>query len=282
MAKKIKESKEEEMKMKKEADEAKEKKEACGKEAAGEEEVVGDPAHKDEDQDIALIKKIIAEYLGKEGEMDESTMETMESLAKEAYEAYKEMGYSEDEAKVHAGHALKLAKHMASKSEADESDKGEEKPEASKKDAKPEGEEKSADEEGEPVEADVVAEAEEVEEAEEKKESAKKIKALENKLIETQGQLAAMKIRFSKDDVEKYVETKLAESKRPRAVTSAFKAAAGVFKSKEDFTSKWTLFCEGLKNSRVAVDYGAMFTEKGPATETGTTSKGLNFSDCAE
>ena len=248
---------EDEAKMKHSEDEAKQNE--------AEDEVAGDPAHADEEQDIELIKKMIAEYLGEE-EMGEAETETYHELAKEAYESYKEMGYSEDEAKQAAGHALKLAKHMAAK-------QGDQKQEEACEDEAKQNESE-----------DEVKQTESKEEESETKESLKtRITKLEEKLLEARGALAAMKLTLNKSEVEKYVETKLKESKRPVAITKAFRESAGKIVSKSDFDTKWAVFCEGIKNSRAAVDFGALFTEKAPVKEDGSTAgKTLDFSNCAE
>ena len=268
------EMKQDEAKMKHAEDEAK-KHEADG-------EVVGDPAHKDEQQDIELIKKMIAEYLGEE-ELGEAESEAMHELAKEAYEAFKQMGYKEEEAQAAAGHALKLAKHMASKQA--ESKEGECSEDEAKQSEACQDEAKQSEAEGEAKQTEAEEKPEEEEKEEESHKEATKSRALEleKRLIETQGELAALKLQLSKGEVERYVETKLAESKRPKAITRAFREAAGKIHSKRDFDLKWAVFCEGLKNSAEAIDYGAFFTEKNALKESDKNEKtaALDFSDCA-
>lgn len=238
-------------------------------------EAVGDPAHADEEQDIALIKKLIAEHLGDDHEeMGEAESKTYHELAKEAYEGFKQMGYSEEEAQAAAGHALKLAKHMAAKQSESEAE-SHEGDDAPKKDDKAAADKDAGD--------DADATESEADESESKESMKKTIKSLEQKLLESQGALAALKLTLSKGDVERYVETKLAESKKPKALTKAFREAAGKITSREDFDKKWTLFCEGIANSRVAVDFGSMFVEKGPASEDGKAGGvSLDFSGCAD
>lgn len=262
--------------------EAKEKKEAAAVEGEDDEAGSDDGEHDDAAADKELIKKMIAEYVGdgKDGAaMDESEAMEMESLAKEAYEAHKEMGASEKEAYERAGHALKLAKHMACKQS--EADASKEAKEAADKEAK-----EAADKEA--MESDDEKAADDKEDKDAKKDESKKessrIAALEKKLLETQGKLAAVSATVSKDAVSKYVDTKLAESKQPRLVTNQFREAAGEIKSKSDFDSKWKIFQEGLKNSRVELDWGIL-QEKATSVDAGektTTGKGLDFSKVAE
>lgn len=270
----------------KQSEEAEEKKEAmqAEPEMADKKEDAMDPEdHEDVDQDIELIKKLLDEYIGQEADMEKGEAETLKKLAKEAYEAYKEMGYSEEEAKGHAGHALKLAKHMSQKQVAQETEGDEE------------GGEQGADEQSEAKQSDKseaercgAKEAEETtiesedETESETKESAK-VKELETKLLEAQAELAALKLDRAVDEVEKYVEAKLAESKIPRSATKDFRKAAGKIKSKQDFDSKWAIFSEGMKRKQVELDFTSALVEKGAATDNGQKkAKTLDFSNCAE
>jgi hypothetical protein len=111
--KKMMMAEEEEEKVKASEDEAKQ---ADGVEPKDEE-------HSDEEQDKKLILDMIKKHMGDEGEME---MEA-EEAAMGAYEAYKEMGESEDEAMKCAAKAMKLAKHMAAKSQCAESEEEEKK-----------------------------------------------------------------------------------------------------------------------------------------------------------
>jgi len=101
-----------------------------------EKDAPGEPApkHDDEDQDIALIKKLLSDYVGGDGEPSEE--ET--SMAKEAYASAKEMGMEGEEALKCAGYSMKMAKHMASKQiakESEETKESEEKKEVDKKES---------------------------------------------------------------------------------------------------------------------------------------------------
>lgn len=248
----------------KEAEEELQKQEAIT--AEGDEVGTDDGEHDDAAQDKELIKKMIAEYVGKDGEeIEEGEAQEMEALAKEAFEAHKEMGASAEEAYERAGHALKLAKHMACKAEA--ADKG-------------------AEEEEEAVEAKAVEACDDAEKKDEKKDQKEsdREKSLKDKLLEAQGKIAAMEATMKKEEVEKYVETKLAESKRPRSITKSFREAAGEIKSKEDFDAKWDLFQTGIKNSRVELDWGLLGEKTAVVKESKKTAtgKGLDFSNLAE
>lgn len=255
------------------ATKAKEAAEAAEKEAKdaadGEGAADDGEGHDDADKDKELIKKMLDEYAGK---MEEGEAEAMESLAKEAYEAHKEMGGSEKEAYERAGHAIKLAKHMASKQAASE---------AAAKEAKEAAEKEAKEKEC----ADADKAAKESARTKTKTGSDDRVKELESKLLEATGKIAKLEAQASKSEVEKYVDTKLAESKQPRSVTKRFLEAAGEIKSKADFDAKWKLFSEGIKDVRGEVDYGVLM-EKAAAhdvsDDTAAENDEVDFSDCAE
>lgn len=258
--------------------EAKEKKEAADKvakesaekeamEAADEE---GDEdSHDDADKDKELIKKMLDEHVGKEEDMDKAERETMESLAHEAYQAHKEMGASESEAMERAGHAIKLARHMASKqSEADAAKESEADDDDKEVDDKKDDKKESACDDDK-------------KESEAKMES-KRVKELERKLLEANGKIAAMENSTKKDTTAKYVETKLRESGQPNSITKRFIEAAGDLKSPKDFDSKWKVFLEGVKGQTgMALDWSPI-AEKSLMQESeggkGSDKKGLDFS----
>lgn len=238
----------------------------------------GDPEqkHDDADQDKALIKKMLDEYVGQDKERTPEESEAYEKLAKEAYQAHKDMlgEGKEDEAYQHAGHALKLAKHMAAKQKASEAKEDE-----SKEDIKDMKKDDAAkDDDGDKEES---KEDECKEESDDKKESATKAKDLEKKLLEARGEIAALKEKIAGDEVAKYVEAKLAKSGKPRSVTKAFRETVGDIKSKKEFDSKWAIFCEGAKHSRVELDWSVM-TEKAAAVDKSDDGPNLNFSSCAD
>jgi len=202
------------------------------------------PKHNDEEQDMALIKKMLDEYLGADQHGEHEA-----KMAMEAYQAYKEMGHKEDEAMKNSGVAMKLAKHMSGK-------KNEEKDES--RDAAA-----SADDKGDPKK----------EECEEKK--------MEAEIISLKGKLAKFEEAGKKAELESYIDTKLKDSKKPMSITKKFREAAGEIKTKEDFESKWKIFSEGYgSHGGEALDFS--FTEKGSVSEDGGSSGGdvLSFTDC--
>lgn len=282
-AKKLKEAAE---KAEAEAKQAEEKAKEAEEDADGEDdddddETDQDGDHDDADQDKALIKKMIAQYIGKgtDGMSDDQKTE-MESLAKEAYEGHKEMGKNEKEAYQHAGEALKLAHHMACK-QAKESEDGDGNPPPKKK--KPAA--ASGDNDGGDTGGAADDDGEDDDSSESDSQESNREKKLSKKLLEAEGRIAALENTAKKVELNKYVERALKKSGQPNSVTKRFREAAGPFKSKTDFDSKWSIFQEGLKETRNDDLDFSVFQEKGGASDDGGRGDGetgLDFSECAE
>ena len=226
------------------------------------------PKHDDAAQDVELIKKMLAEYLGDGEESSDEEKQEMEKMAKEAYEAYSEMGYEKEEAMKAAGHAMKLSKHMAAKMAKHHEDEAHKEDESEEcMDKKEAGDDKK------------VAPKKEDESEEEKPEEA--MKKMEAEIIKLKGKLALVEAQSKKTEIAKYVDQKLSESKMPKHFTKKFVEAAGEIKSKEDFETKWKLFTGG-RDVQV-VDLNFAFTEKAVTTEgTGGGKQALDFSGCTE
>lgn len=239
-----------------------------------------DPAaHDDAAQDVALIKKMIGEYMGDGSkDMSKEEMEALHELGSEAYAAHREMGAKEDEAYQHAGQALKLAHHM-SKKKMDKAEASDDKAMPDKKDDAKKKDVPDDDDKGAAVEDECKKEAKEDESEGESKES----NALKKKLIVAEGRIAALEAQTKKETVAKLVDKVLKESGQPSSVTKRFLSIAGDIKSKEDFEAKWTLFQEGAKNSMAKIDWNVL-QEKSVTREDGGKggSAGLDFSKCAE
>ena len=82
------------------------------------------PEHSDEEQDMELIKKMLDQHLGKDQYGEEECMS-----AKEAMKCAMDAGEEKDAAANLVGHAMKMAKYMASKKEAEPMEAEEEKEE---------------------------------------------------------------------------------------------------------------------------------------------------------
>lgn len=242
-------------KMKQAEDEAKQKKaEADEKKEDESEKKEGDDedaGHDDAAQDKDLIAKMLKKHLGDTAE-DQEVMKH----AHEAYEAYKEMGYDENEAAKCAGHAIKLAKHMASKSVPEEKPPG-------SGDAKPGMEsEKHEDEADEKKESK--------EDESEKKES--------SVVIKLQGENARLKESLKKYELNEILDKKLAALKESRQVTDLIRKSVKVLKSESQIDDAIKLFMEGYRAKVEPTSFGEPLTLEKTVQAPG--EKVTSFGDC--
>lgn len=210
----------------------------------------GAPEHKDEAQDIELIKQMLDEYVGK-GDHAEETMKQ----AKEAYEAACAEGLPKEEAMKCAGSALKMAAIMKKKAEAakaDGKDGADQKDDGKKSD--------EGDDDGD---------------EDDKKESDKKVESV---VIGLKAENAALKEKLAGIEVEKYIDSKLAESKLTRENTKKFREAAGEIKNKKDFDTKFKVWITAKEATHGEVD--SSLWEMPEKSSTGKSSEALNFADC--
>lgn len=201
---------------KKEADEEKKDMTAPAGPDQAVEEATPEAPHDDEAQDIELIKKMIAKYMG-----DSEVSAEECGIVKEAHEACKEMGMEGEEAEKGAVAHLKMAKHMAAKKEAG-------KVEEAKKD-----EEEKAEE------------AAKVEEAAEKKEEEK----VKESMISLKAENAKLKESLRKIEIAAHLDKVCRESKLPKAVTTAFRESVETPKSVDEINKAWKLFERGFKST---------------------------------
>jgi hypothetical protein len=201
--------------------------------------------HADEEQDIALIKKLIGEYLGDE----EAESEEVMKHCKQAIEAYEAMGRSKEESMKCAGEYMKASKHMAGKqvesADADADDKKEESAPAVT------GEKPDKKQESEHVEA----------------------------MAQLVGENARLKEALKKFELKDHVETKCKESKEPRVITDEFKKLVEGAKTKGEIDKLWDAFTKGAASKRAssALNFSDfVMTEKSAAP----TAKGESFADC--
>lgn len=201
--------------------------------------------HADAKQDIELIKKIIAEYLGDE---ELENQEAMKACT-EAYEACKEMGMESEEAMKMAGSAMKLAKHMAGK-------KAEKKSEA-------EPEEEMKDEE-----------------KEESKEGTKE----STEIARLKGEITRLKEGERKTSLNKYLDDKLSGLKESRRVTDEIRKIVGTPKSEAYVDQVISNFMAGFSEASKSNGGSQGFNFAECLEKTNRTfesdSKINSFSDC--
>jgi hypothetical protein len=232
------------------AEEAEEKKEAkqAEDEAKQAEESDGEEDHEDEEQDKALILDMIKKHMGDDGEME---MEA-EEAAMEACEAYKEMGYSEEEACEAAGKAMRLAKHMAKKREAEEA--------------------VSTDKSG-----DIHTEGEEAV----KTDKSGHIHTESERLIKAEAKIALLERELSGRKLGDLLDKKLRESGLGRAETDKIRSLIGTPKSAEQIEHTIKVFTEAFGAARGESKLSGLFvigTEK-EATPAKREGK-FSFADC--
>lgn len=246
MADEKKKEDEAKQKMKQAEDEAKQKKEdeqeddLPTKDDSKGDDKGDDDGHDDAGKDKELISKMLKKHLG-----DTADDAEVMKHAHEAYEAYKEMGYEDAEAMKCAGHAIKLAKHMASK---------------------------TVPEEQTPGKADAMPGKEAEKHEDEKKESASLLKA--------KGEILRLKESLKKYELTEILDKKLAALKESRKVTDLIRNSIKSLKSEAQIDEAISLIMEGYKmrTEDVLQSFGEpMMTEKNTAIESETVK---GFGDC--
>lgn len=279
-ARKMTEAEKKEKEAKEAAAKAEAKKEADGN--TGDDQGGGE--HKDAAQDVALIKQMMAKYMGGDAVADEEA-----AIVKEAYEAHKEMGLKDEEAGSKACEYLKASKHMAAKREAAAQQ------EAAK--AASAGSEGGADDK---KDEQTESKGEESKESGDKKESSVKESAGKGKekselekLREDNARLLGENASFRESEKKKaaqaavsgHIEKLCKESKLTKEVTSSFKKLVETAKSVEEVDKTWAVFQEGYRSKKSAAEGGLSFgdmvidVEKTTFTESAQGS-GVNLSAC--
>ena len=233
-----------------------EKKEEAKKEADQEQKPGADADHADAEQDKKLILDMIKKHMGGDNatDMEDEAMEA----AHQAYEAYKEMGYEEKDAAKHAAASMKLAKHMSQKQCA------------------------------KPAESALPKEAEEVKkEAEQPKEADKKEEECHESHKEAMAKLVAeniaLKKKIQESEFASILDSKLKESKLPRAQTDAIRKLEP--KNEKELEKYITIFAEagkpqeGERSESVAAPKNIFVTSVEKQTMTETKGK-FSFGDC--
>jgi hypothetical protein len=259
MAKKMKQAEDKAKKLpaveeSKQAEEAKQalaaKVEADDEEGEEEEKPAAGEDHADAEQDKALILDMIKKHMG---EACEGMEAEGEKAAHQAYEAYREMGKDHEEALKCAAEAMKLAKHMAAKVEA----------------------EKKAEAEGE---AKQVEAEEETEKEEETKHS--------ESVVKLTAKIAFLERELKKRELADLLDKKLAESKLGRAETDKLRALIGTPKSEAEITKTIETFKEaftmGKGGSESPKSFASLFVTSTEKTEAANGKAKVSFADCVK
>jgi hypothetical protein len=215
-----------------------------------------DGEHADEKQDIELIKKMIAKYMGDgDGQVKESEAQEAQGIAHECMKQALEMGMSKEEALKCAEAGMRAAKKLAAANESVEA-------------------ESESKEEAEAVEAE--AEAKESKEALEKKES---------NVIKMTARIALLESENLKLKTEKHLETLCVESGLPMAATKAFRTMESVKSAKTvaELDKIMKVFKEGFGHSssgKADSMYSFVTTTEKTTNQNSSSGKALDFSDC--
>jgi hypothetical protein len=264
-----------------EAVEASEKHESKAHEAEGVEGQKTDgaaPDHEDEDQDKALIAKMIHQYLGDDADSEDA--ETHE-MAKHAYEAHKEAGMEGQEAYEAAGHHLKMSMVIGKKMHQKQSESEAHESEAESHEAGDVGAGPEMSKKGKGLPSSHgMPPTSGTSHAGPAKESTGNYKA---KFIQALGEVARLKEALKKYELASYLDKKLSESKRAVSITKTFREALGAPKSKEQIDHAYKLFMTGADVGSEAADSfeSFVFTEKTGFKESDAGTEG-SFSDCME
>jgi hypothetical protein len=198
--------------------------------------------HKDEAQDIELIKQMIKKYLGDNASDDEI------EASLEAYE-YMKQKYNESEKAIEAAcEAMKCAKHIAAKKEANkEGEKNEQKEAAKEKETK----------------------------------ESKIIKELEKENAELKGKLASFLEKEKTLEFEKFVNEKLSKVKISEELSKELKETMLNCKNKESAEIIFNAFLKGIKANEKKQELDFSFTvEKESRFTESSKNDSLSFSDC--
>lgn len=208
-------------------------------EAEADGKIAGDDAeqHSDKDQDIELIKKMIKKHMGKG---DEDELDEAECKQAEAMEAEaKEVYEMAKEAGMEAEAAMKCAEvHMKHKQK-----------QAMESEAKKESKEGSEAMEGH-------------------KESAA--------ILKLKGENQKLKESLRKVELDKHLDSKLAETGLARSATKKIRESVAAAKSEKDIDAAIELFMEGYKSA----ESGEVIGEFISVEKQGNVTTGLDFSDC--
>jgi hypothetical protein len=218
-----------------------------------------DGEHDDEQQDIALIKKMLAKYVG-DGFNDED-----HKNAHEALKHAEEMGLKGEEAMKCAGYHMKMAKHIQAKQAECKQAEGEE------SGAGPEDQKALDAKSPEPVSGNKPPKS--AQQFQSKRESSNG----GNDMVKMAAEIARLSKELDTMRLERHVEKSLRESKLPMAATKKFRECIKNVRTTKDFDEKLKTFKEGYSIGGEADDVGFVVNAE---RSDFSPEVGLNFSDC--
>lgn len=245
---------------------------------ANESKEAEDPAtgdHADADQDMALFKKMIQQYLGDDQGDNQEAME----MAKHAYEHHAEGGMEHEAAYEAAGKHLQTAMAVGKKMSQKQAAPTES--EASEKEANENKESEAGDDDDQAPSAPGATPpaAPGAQGPIPPKKKVEIERHYEAKIMKANAEIARLRESLKKYELNEYLDKKLSESKKPGQVTKKFREALGTPKSKEHIDSHLKTFIHAYEaGSEGSDDFGYAFMEK---TQLKQSDKAAgSYSDC--
>jgi hypothetical protein len=260
---------------------------SAGKSGPIEGEGMGDdaePAHADEDQDIALIKQMLAKYLGADSDMDESAMK----CAKHYMQHYESAGYEPQEAMQRACEAMAAAKHAHSAMEGSTPPVTAAAPAAAPAaDGAPSAK---------PMAPQAKKEGDEMENHANPKDTTfgapgevhihmGKQESAAQQVLRLQGENAKLKEAFAKMQLVETLDKLLEKSGHPMSMTKRFREtdACKEARTSKELEKAFAIFEAGYKLNESAFDMGFADTLAGVEKEYAPSKDAnVDFSDCTE
>lgn len=232
------------------------------------------PTHADADQDIALFKQLIAQYLGGEdGQGAEGVNhEDAMMMAKHAYEASREAGMDHEASMHQAGNHIKMAHEVGkrmSQCKQSEAFPGGKPPAHAAPAPAASGHAAAA-----PVPPGNP-------EAMPKKQIEKYYEAMRKDILRLNAENFKLKESLNKFELIGHIEKRMTEKKYPSALTKRFRESLGPVKSKEEIDRYWKYFlaARGDESSEEVAGYSdCLMLEKGSRSSGAEGSSG--FGDC--
>lgn len=239
--------------MSKEKDkEAKQKQEEAGGDAGAPSDKGG--GHDDAAQDQQMIAQMLKKYLGHGDDSEPSEEES--ALMKQAYGESKAMGMDHEEAMKCAGYNLKMAKHLQGKKPADGGMGDEPKQESG---------------------AEAPGDSGSVPPKDQKTKESNRAPHVDVKLA---AEVAALRAKLEKRDLEDFIEASLRESKLPMAATKKLRECFKGVKNQKEVSEKLSVFKEAYRLGGEADGGGFVLSAERTNNESGES--GLSFADCVE
>jgi len=212
------------------------------------------PDHADAEQDTALFKQLVSEYLGADHGSDEE--EAMQ-LAKHAYESCREDGMDHDTAMKQAGSHLKMAHSIGKRMK------------------------QGAPMESEPKEGECNKEDDAAPDA--TTGASNNMESMRKTILKLTAENLKLKESINKYEIADHIEKLMTEKKYPSALTKRFRESLGPVKSKDEVNKYWKYFLaarEGV-DEEVTNDFSdCIVLEKTTGSKSSGAAGSQGYGDC--